>query len=543
MPTRLALFVITAAVFLGLGTAQVRAQYQYEFTNTAGGNWSSSTNWTPTGTPPFNPASGPDAIFDLDAQSPGSTLVPTVLDSGVGNPYTLPNGTSTVSVSLSELSLNKASSYGFSVSGGTLLFTPFSGTNGTGTDGTLQPQIYANTESTTSSGTPAAILPLVVRSNIAISGTSIAAPLELISGPVANSPANPNYGIVLGGQIIGNSSQAIAVETSLGGAMILSSNNAFAGVVELQLGSLLLEGANGLGRFSTVFTNGSSNTSDGVQIKSDQGQSSLLGTTPYAIMPQQIGSLGYTAANKPTSGTKGFIDIGDAINTGNGNDTYNPGFLIFGFLNTTTTIDSQITGNIAANEIIKVGTGTSTITGASGSNGYYGGVMILSGGITVTATAGKGSGGLSGGSGNPNGYGTFILNAGGTFTVNNTSLIVSTPLNVTSAVYLNGGSFVTTGYGLSSGTATAVNDQYGALTVGGGQTVFSLQPSTKGNVNATFASGTATGLGTMIAKLGVNGADTSSLTFTTAPTMSNGIIPWLLVNAGSGTARRPTWRP
>ena len=534
MPTRLAFFIAAAGMLLGLGTSQVRAQNQYEFTNPAGGNWSTSTNWTPPTTPPFGPANT-DAIFDLDAVGSNSTLVPTVIDPGVGNPYTLPNGGTTPSVTLSELSLNANSTYGFSVSQGTLVFVPFSGTKGTGTDGTLQPQIYANTASISTTQAPASLLPLVVRSNISISATTLTAPLELIGNAVANSTAYGNYSIVLGGQIIGNSSQAIAVEVTNGGAMILSNNNSFAGVVELQEGSLLLEGANALGRTSTVFTNGSSNTADGLQIKSDQGKSSLLGTTPYAIMPQQIGQLGYTSAQGASLGKNilGFIDIGDAIANNNGPDTYNPGFILFGFSNTSTTIASEITGHTAANELIKVGTGTATFSGASGNNAYYGGVMILSGGITVLQNA-KGSGGLSGGTGNADGYGSFVLNAGGTFTVNNTSLIVQTPLNPTGAVYLNGGNFVTTGLG--TGTATAVADAYGALTVGAGQTIFSLQPSTKGNVNATFASGTATGFGTMIANLGVNGADTSSLTFTTAPAMSNGIIPWLLVNATSGTA-------
>ena len=536
MMTRLSLFITTVGVVLWLGTPRVQAQVSYEFTNPAGGNWSNSANWASP--PTFDPTDNAnDVTFDLMAVG-NSTLVPTVIDSGVGNPYVLPNGTSTPSVTLSELSLNPASTYGFSVSGGTLVFTPFSA--GTGTDGSPQPQIYSNTASTTSTTSPASLLPLVVKSNVVISGSSsITAPFELIGNAVANSPAYGNYSIVLGGQIIGTSTDAIVVNVGNGGAMFTGNNNSFAGVVLLSNGSLLLEGANSLGRTASVINNGGSNTADGLQIKSDQGKSSLLGTTAFAIMPQQLGQIGYTAAQATagslkTTNTLGFIDVGDAIANGtSGTDTYNPGFLMFGFLNTITTVNAQITGNTAANELIKVGTGTTTFTGASGSNGYCGGLMIMNGGITVTQNA-KGSGGLSGGLLNANGYGTFVLNAGGTFTVNNTSLVVSTPLNPTSAIYLNGGTFSTTGLG--SGTATPVADTYGALTVGAGQTIFSMAPSTKGNVSVTFTSGTATGLGTLIAKMGVSGTDTSSLTFATAPTTVNGIVPWMLVSSTTGTA-------
>lgn len=206
--------------------------------------------------------------------------------------------------------------------------------------------------------------------------------------------------------------------------------------------------------------------------------------------------------------------------TTGGNVTLGAAVLTTGANNTSTSFGGIISSTTAGNGLIKIGTGTQTLTGASTFNGA---TTLTGGGITLSGTAGA----LTATSGLAIGLGT-------TFQIDNTTTNNSNRVNNTATVALNGGTF---DFKHNGTAATNYAETVAALTITGKATVSASQgaDAVTGTSTLTFASLGGTGTINFVGTgLGVDARN--AIKFTTNPTLANGLIgPWATYN-GSGFA-------
>ena len=177
--------------------------------------------------------------------------------------------------------------------------------------------------------------------------------------------------------------------------------------------------------------------------------------------------------------------------------------------NPVTTVAGVITG-AAANNLVLAGTGQLVLTAA---NTYAGNTIINGGTLTLNST----------GAINPAALASITVNSGGALTLDNTTTAVSGRLNSNITLNLQGGNFTLTGN--SAGVAESI----GLVNLTGGQSVFTTNPN----------GGTLSFTATMLVRspgatvnfngTGLGGAS-NHVIFTTAPTATNGILPYGIVN-------------
>ena len=207
---------------------------------------------------------------------------------------------------------------------------------------------------------------------------------------------------------------------------------------------------------------------------------------------------------------------------GAGTVTLGTGTLTTGFDNTTTTF-SGLMGAATTGQLVKVGTGTTNLTG---SLAYTGNTTVQAGELALSGTAMFNSG-------------TILVNPGATLTLDNTS---------TERNRLNGKALQIFDANLNYLGNTAANSSLtaGALTVGPGQSIVTITSGAGRTATLLSASMAKSGGGNMLVR-GTNlGSNTdASMKFTAVPafvgntfttaTTNHGILPYALVS-NSATA-------
>src|SRR5262249_20814980 len=120
----------------------------------------------------------------------------------------------------------------------------------------------------------------------------------------------------------------------------------------------------------------------------------------------------------------------------------------------------------------------------------------------------------------------FTVNPGGTLLVDNTTTNANNRLGSGTALNLAGGTFTLVG---SNTASTNTTEQLGAVNVQSGFSTFNMNQGTGGNLTLVAASLNQTGVGAAVnfaATGGTLGTTADNVTFTTAPTLTNNIVPY-----------------
>ena len=168
---------------------------------------------------------------------------------------------------------------------------------------------------------------------------------------------------------------------------------------------------------------------------------------------------------------------------------------------------------------------------------FIGGLTVNGGSVTDTAPNGLGAGSVvvnNGGQATINTGGTattvtsFTVKSGGTLLVDDTSHTASR-LSNTTALNLAGGTFTING---SAAASTNTTEALGAINVQSGFSTFNLNKGSGGNLTLSSTTLSLTTAGATVNFVGTGGTlgtAGDNLTFTTAPTATNGIIPYATV--------------
>ncbi|GEM_PF-4701507 len=251
-----------------------------------------------------------------------------------------------------------------------------------------------------------------------------------------------------------------------------------------------------------------------------------------------------TISNNNASATN-VLNFGGSIANGNSNPSGGYVALTLSGSNAGLNTISGVISNGAAGGmvLIKAGVGKWCLTG---SNNYTGGTTINAGSLVISGTAG---GVASSSSVTVNTTGTLTLDSSTGINTSNRARAVTF-----GATAMSAGASVLTAIG--NGSANSTEKISGALTFSAGLGVVSLTPGTGYNEtiaagslvrNATMAPGVALFRGTSLGKyaLNSNAANSTNVTFTTAPTLVGGggaagtptvgIIPWVVIDNTSAT--------
>jgi fibronectin-binding autotransporter adhesin len=329
-------------------------------------------------------------------------------------------------------------------------------------------------------------------SNLTFSGTTT----------LADNRAVTVSGNTLALGAITDGASSFSLTKSGSGALTLSGAGTFDGGVTLNAGTLNINNATALGTGTFTIANGTINASGGAITNTNNNAQAWNGDFTF------------TGSNTLNLGT-GAVTLG-------GNRNVNVAA-------STLTVGGVIDDGASTYNLTKTGAGGLTLTGAS----TYGG----------TTTANKGTLTLSGG-GTLLNSSSYVLDRGGTLTLdnsatNNTNRLGSVGLTA------NGGALNFT-HGGSAGTN--YSETIGALTLNSGGIDIATSRAAAGQTSAfTVASITANASATAVFSGTSLGADTrNQFLMTTAPTLTNGILPWavhangttynLATHGGNGTS-------
>lgn len=398
-----------------LTTVALTERAAAETWNTNGGLWGTAGNWTPATVP-----NAIDATATFNAITPGNSF-------GVG----LGGGPFTVGT----LNLNSAVvSSGYSLESGTLIMQVSAGaaainvqTNNLVPDflNTATLQLNSNTVVTTASSA----------ASLNVEGLVTGAGALTIAGPgtVILNNANTYAGgtTISGGTLAvtddANLGQVAGVLTFNGGTLRTSTNGGLdvgldrpitlqapGGTVETDINTVLAGNIGGTGGL----------TKTGFAILSISGITSYAGATNVVAGILQADSSGelsaasaFTISAGATLELRGDHSIGSLAGAGEVRNFLAAG-LTTGFDNTSTTFSGIISG-AAPFSLVKVGSGTQTLSGINtyvGTTTVNGGTLAVDGSIASSSLTTVNSGGTLGGNGI---VGNTVINAGGTLAPGN----------------------------------------------------------------------------------------------------------------------------